>query len=160
MKSVLRFSCVLMCLTGFASAGVFVSAPNHNSNVATTVQYVAKAQSSCSKGISGMGIYTAPSKLAYLVHASSINTLLKLHPGTYHTVVQEWDHCGWTSKTAVTIHVGSSGGGGGSGGSGGVPRSNHVWIITEENRSYESVIGTKYMPYYNSLASKYALASQ
>jgi phosphatidylinositol-3-phosphatase len=41
-----------------------------------------------------------------------------------------------------------------------VPRSNHVWIITEENRSYESVIGSKYMPYYNSLASKYALASQ
>lgn len=41
-----------------------------------------------------------------------------------------------------------------------MPRSNHVWIITEENRSYESVIGSKYMPYYNSLASKYALASQ
>jgi len=41
-----------------------------------------------------------------------------------------------------------------------VPRSNHVWIITEENRSYESVIGSSYMPYYNSLANKYALAVQ
>jgi hypothetical protein len=155
MKSVLRSLCVLVCLTGFASAGVFVSAPTHNSNVATTVQYVAKAQSSCSKGIAGMGIYTAPGKLAYLVHASSLNTLLKFSPGTYNTVVQEWDHCGWSSKTAVTILVGSSGGS-----SGAVPRSKHVWIITEENRSYESVIGSKYMPYYNSLANKYALASQ
>src|SRR5436190_11646865 len=35
-----------------------------------------------------------------------------------------------------------------------VPRSKHIWIITEENRSYESVIGSSYMPYYNSLAKK------
>jgi len=154
MKFVLRTLCVLVCLTDFSSAGVFVSAPTNNSNVASTVQYVAKAQSSCSKGISAMGIYTAPGKLTYLVHASSLNTLLKFSPGTYNTVVQEWDQCGWTSKAGVTIHVG------GSGSSSAVPRSNHVWIITEENRSYESVIGSKYMPYYNSLASKYALASQ
>jgi hypothetical protein len=30
-----------------------------------------------------------------------------------------------------------------------VPRSKHVWIITEENHSYESVIGNSNMPYYN-----------
>ncbi len=41
-----------------------------------------------------------------------------------------------------------------------VPHSNHVWIITEENHSYESVIGNSHMPYYNSLANKYALAAQ
>lgn len=40
-----------------------------------------------------------------------------------------------------------------------VPRSKHVWIITEENHSYESVIGNSSMPYYNSLAKKYALAA-
>ena len=40
-----------------------------------------------------------------------------------------------------------------------IPRSNHVWIITEENRSYESVIGSSQMPYFNSLARKYALAA-
>ena len=40
-----------------------------------------------------------------------------------------------------------------------VPRSKHVWIITEENRSYESVIGSSYMPYYNYLANKYALSA-
>jgi hypothetical protein len=155
MKLVLRALCVLVCLTSFTYAGVWVSAPSQNSNVATTVQYVAKATTSCSKGIAAMGIYSAPGKLVYLVHKSSLNTLLQFSPGTYNTVVQEWDNCGWTSKTAVTIHVGGSGSGGG-----GVPRSNHVWLITEENRSYESVIGSKYMPYYNSLANKYGLATQ
>jgi phosphatidylinositol-3-phosphatase len=41
-----------------------------------------------------------------------------------------------------------------------IPRSKHVWIITEENHSYESVIGNSQMPYYNSLANKYALAAR
>ena len=41
-----------------------------------------------------------------------------------------------------------------------VPRSNHVWVITEENHSYESVIGNPSMPYYNALAKKYALSTQ
>ncbi len=41
-----------------------------------------------------------------------------------------------------------------------VPHSNHVWIITEENHSYEKVIGNSAMPYLNSLANKYALATQ
>jgi acid phosphatase len=41
-----------------------------------------------------------------------------------------------------------------------VPRSNHVWIIAEENRSYETVIGSSSMPYFNSLASKYGLTFQ
>jgi hypothetical protein len=106
-----------LCLTWATSAfaGVFVSAPSNNSNVATTVQYVATANTSCSKGIAAMGIYTAPGKLAYKVSGAKINTLLTLSPGTYHTVVQEWDHCGWSSTATVTINVGgsssSSGGG-------------------------------------------------
>jgi phosphatidylinositol-3-phosphatase len=41
-----------------------------------------------------------------------------------------------------------------------VPQSQHVWIVTEENHSYEEVIGNTGMPYYNSLANKYALATQ
>ena len=41
-----------------------------------------------------------------------------------------------------------------------LPPSNHVWIITEENHSYEEVIGNSSMPYINSLASKYALATE
>jgi phosphatidylinositol-3-phosphatase len=41
-----------------------------------------------------------------------------------------------------------------------VPQSSHVWLITEENHSYEEVVGNASMPYFNSLITKYALASQ
>jgi len=40
-----------------------------------------------------------------------------------------------------------------------VPRSNHVFIVAEENHSYESVVGSTTMPYFNSLAHKYGLAT-
>jgi acid phosphatase len=41
-----------------------------------------------------------------------------------------------------------------------VPPSSHVFVVVEENHSYSSVIGNSGMPYLNSLASKYALATQ
>lgn len=41
-----------------------------------------------------------------------------------------------------------------------VPQSKHLWMITEENHSYEAVIGNSEMPYLNSLAAKYGLATQ
>lgn len=41
-----------------------------------------------------------------------------------------------------------------------VPRSSHVWIITEENHSYEDVVGNPSMPYYNQLIQNYGLATQ
>src|SRR5947208_17150789 len=41
-----------------------------------------------------------------------------------------------------------------------VPPSNHVFVLVEENHSYESVIGNSAMPYFNSLAQQYGLATQ
>jgi phosphatidylinositol-3-phosphatase len=41
-----------------------------------------------------------------------------------------------------------------------VPRSRHVYIVAEENRSYERLVGSPYMPYLNSLLSKGAVATQ
>ena len=41
-----------------------------------------------------------------------------------------------------------------------VPNSSHVFIVVEENHSYSSVIGSPSMPYLNSLAKKYALATR
>ena len=41
-----------------------------------------------------------------------------------------------------------------------VPRSSHVWMITEENHSYEDVVGNSQMPYYNQLIHQYGLATQ
>ncbi len=41
-----------------------------------------------------------------------------------------------------------------------VPRSSHVWILAEENHSYEEVVNNPRMPYYNQLIDKYGLAEQ
>jgi hypothetical protein len=94
------------------AAGVQVSAPADNATVATTVQYVASSTSTCSKGVSAMGIYTSPGVLAYQTQGASLNTLLTLNPGTYHTVVQEWDGCGGSAYTPITIQVGGPSSGG------------------------------------------------
>jgi hypothetical protein len=95
-----------------ASSGVSVSAPGNNSTVASPVTFEATASSSsCAAGIKSMGIYTTPGQLAYSVNASSLNTSLALSPGTYQTVVEEWDKCGGASTTPVTIIVSGSGGG-------------------------------------------------
>jgi phospholipase C len=55
-----------------------------------------------------MGIYTASGVLAYKVSGASLNTTLSLSPGTYNTVVQEWDNCGGAAKTPIKIVVVSS----------------------------------------------------
>jgi phosphatidylinositol-3-phosphatase len=41
-----------------------------------------------------------------------------------------------------------------------VPRSSHVWMIAEENHSFEDVVGNAEMPYYNQLIQQYGLATQ
>lgn len=40
-----------------------------------------------------------------------------------------------------------------------VPQSDHVFLLMEENHSYEQVIGNSAMPYLNSLAKSYAVAA-
>ena len=86
MKAVGVFVVVVAAIP--AIAGVSVSAPVNNSNVATSVQYVATATTSCGKGVSSMGIYTAPNVLKYTVNGSKLNTNLSFNSGTYHTVFQ------------------------------------------------------------------------
>jgi len=41
-----------------------------------------------------------------------------------------------------------------------LPAFKHVFIVLEENNNYASVIGNPAMPYFNSLANKYGLATQ
>ncbi len=101
---------------GGSPAKVVVATPANNMNVASTVQYVASATSPCSKGVAAIGIYTAPGVLAYSTKGANLNTLLTLAPGTYKTVVQEWDHCGSSAKTPITITVGGASNSDSSGG--------------------------------------------
>ena len=43
---------------------------------------------------------------------------------------------------------------------GGVPQAGHVFIVTEENHGYADVIDSSSMPYLDSLAQQYGLATQ
>jgi hypothetical protein len=150
----LVFPCLVL-LSLPALATVSVSSPKAGTSMPSPVHFTATASTSCTQGVSSMGIYTAPYVLAYKVSGSTLNTYLTLKAGTYNTVVQEWDKCGGASKASLTITVGTS-----SGTTTTVPASSHVFLLVEENHSYSSVIGSSSMPYLNSLASKYGLATQ
>src|SRR5664279_1679265 len=41
-----------------------------------------------------------------------------------------------------------------------IPASRHVVVVVEENHDYSQVIGSSSMPYLNSLANQYGLATQ
>lgn len=107
---------VLLLCVSIASANAFV----HGTTAATgkvsvvsptgglfssSIHYVASATTTCPKGISAMGIYTAPYKRVYVVKGAKLDTTIKLAPGTYDTVVQEWDNCNSTAKTHVQVTV-------------------------------------------------------
>jgi len=141
----------LLTLSVCSFAGVSVSSPVSGTTASSPVHFVASATTGCASGVSAMGIYTAPFVLAYKVSGASLNTSLSLAAGTYSTEVQEWDKCGGSTKTPITITVT---------GTSGVPSSSHVFVVMEENHSYSSVIGNSSMPYLNSLANKYGLATQ
>jgi hypothetical protein len=92
--------------------GVYITKPTNNTTVSSPVHFVATATTSCSKGVSAMGIYTAPYQLAYTVNGASLDTNLTLSAGTYNTTVQSWDNCGGGASAPMTITVSGSGGGG------------------------------------------------
>ena len=78
--------CTLM-LSMYAFAGVSVSSPENGSTISSPVHFVASATTTCTKGVSSMGIYTAPFKLAYTVSSAKIDTHLPLGAGTYQMEV-------------------------------------------------------------------------
>ena len=87
---------------------VYVTSPANNSSSGSSVNFVATATTACSLGVASMGIYTAPYKLAYVTNGASLNTSLNLGPGTYNTIVQEWDKCGGAATTPVIVKVGGN----------------------------------------------------
>jgi hypothetical protein len=95
-------------ITISAETGVYVSSPASNTTVTSPVNFAATASTTCSKGIGSMGIYTAPYQLAYTSNGPNLNHPLALSPGKYNAVVQEWDNCGGSTTTPVTITVGGN----------------------------------------------------
>jgi len=103
-----RLCLYIFIVAAFATSawgGVTVSSPSSGAKVGSPVSFVASASSAtCSSGVASMGIYV-DNDLKYVVNANSLNTKLSLNPGDHKTVVQEWDHCGGASFTAVPITV-------------------------------------------------------
>ena len=87
-------------------SGVQVTSPSNGGTFPSPVPYVATARSSCASGVAAMGIYVN-NQLTYTTYTSSLNTSLSLSPGSYYTVVQEWDNCGGSTFTPVNINVSS-----------------------------------------------------
>ncbi|MGC2477674.1 MAG: hypothetical protein WA485_25275, partial [Candidatus Sulfotelmatobacter sp.] len=93
-------------------SGVSIISPTNNSTVGSPVNFKATATTTCSKGVSSMGIYTAPYHLVYTVQGANLNTNLSLSPGTYNAVVEEWDGCGGAATASVKFTVNGGNGGG------------------------------------------------
>jgi len=70
----------------------------------------------------------------------------------------------FSAVCVVFTQTGCGGGRGGTSdpppGTGVIPVVAHVFVLVEENHAYESVIGNASMPYTNSLAQRYGLATQ
>jgi phosphatidylinositol-3-phosphatase len=60
---------------------------------------------------------------------------------------------------ALTLQTGCGGTVDPQPGTGKIPQAEHVFVLVEENHSYGTVIGNPVMPYTNSLAQQYALAT-
>ena len=65
--------------------------------------------------------------------------------------------CGGGSSSSSSTGTATSGGGSTPGT---LPQFGHVVLVMEENHGYSDVIGNPTMPYLNSLATKYGLATQ
>jgi hypothetical protein len=93
--------------TGTGGSVVNVAVPSPNSTVSSPVHYVASATTGCSKGVAAMGIYVN-NGLVTTIPGGKLDTSISVGSGSKTTVVQSWDNCGQTAKTAVPLTVNSN----------------------------------------------------
>jgi len=105
MKIVHCLLSIVLTLATPLFASVTVSSPANGATVSSPVLYTATATAStCSSGVASIGVYVN-NQLAYVQTGSTLSTAISLNPGTYNTVVQEWDDCGGATSTPVAITV-------------------------------------------------------
>jgi len=107
MKRLPVFLALFPALATSALASVLVSKPANGAVVTSPIQYTATASSTCTKGVSSMGIYVNNQRIV-IQNGASLNYSLSLVNGTYNTVVQEWDGCGGSTVSTVNLTVLSS----------------------------------------------------
>jgi hypothetical protein len=109
MKKTCWSALFLALVAAPAFANVTVTTPANDETSGPAVHFEANATTTCSKGVSSMGIYVNNNR-DYVVAGASLNTTLTLNPGTYNTVVEEWDGCGGAATASRTVIVSSQSG--------------------------------------------------
>jgi phosphatidylinositol-3-phosphatase len=148
MKPLFAATAWLLLAVAPSLASISVTAKATGSSSPITIYGTA----SSSYAITGWDIYV-DSNLVFRQNtsASSITEAVSMSTGTHKVVVKAWNTSGANGSASLAVTVGSS--------TAAVPVVNHVFVVVEENHSYSSVIGSSSMPYLNSLAQNYGLAT-
>lgn len=86
-----------------AFATVIVTSPGNGATVALNVSFSAYASTNtCSKGIASMGIYIDNANM-YVGNGATLITTLQLAPGAHVASIQEWDYCGGSTLTKISL---------------------------------------------------------
>jgi acid phosphatase len=129
-----------------AVASVTVSPPSASVQVGQTAQLTATPKQASGAPLGGRVVtWSTSDSTVARVSATGLVTGRAAGSATV-TATSE----GKTGTSAITVPAPSSGG----------PRFNHVFIVVEENTDYANVIGSVSMPYLNSLAQQYGVATQ
>lgn len=104
MKKLLYALAPLFLLSAAAQASVTVTSPASGATVKSPVHFIATARTTCTKGVSSMGVYI-DHVLKTVVKGHSLDTLLSVPAGTHTATVQEWDNCGHSSFKDFPITV-------------------------------------------------------
>ena len=91
------------CMSCESPANLTVSSPQDSGVLTSPVQFTAQAYDP--NGVAAIQIYLVPGKVAYETKSSSLNTKLKIAPGSYNVVIQEWSKTGTILKKTVSITV-------------------------------------------------------
>ena len=73
------------------------------------VPFIASATTTCSKGVSAVGVYTTDHQRVATQQGASLNVEINIAPGTYNAVVEEWDNCGGAATTSLNLIVTDNG---------------------------------------------------
>lgn len=91
-------------ITVNSGTGVFVTSPANNSTVTSPAAFVASATTTCSKGVSSVGVYVNNVRVN-VTQGSQLNVQIPMSAGTQNTVVEEWDGCGGAATTPIKVTV-------------------------------------------------------
>ena len=128
-------------------ASVTVTPSSASVPVGQTVQLTATPKDAGGNPLSGRAVTWSSSDTAIATVNASGRVTAKAAGSATITAASE----GKSGTSAITVPPPSGGGG---------ARFGHVFIVTEENTNYADAIGNASMPYLNSLAQQYGLATQ